>query len=121
MLIFVLMVLCFLSFQLVNGFNRVVSMVDHGKYEVELSKLRREIAELKKDAHDSAARVGDLEREKEKSDAAVGVLKEKADSLATDKRALQALVISYQKIETNLTAALAKSENDRFEETFFFF
>lgn len=91
-------------------------MVDHGKDEIELSKLRREIAELKKDAHDSAVRVGDLEKEKEKSDTAVGALKEKVGSLVTDKRALQALVITYQKIETNLSAALAKSEKDRFEE-----
>lgn len=36
--------------------------------------------------------------------------------ISSDKRALQALVISYQKIEANLNAAVEKSQKDHIDE-----
>lgn len=91
-------------------------MVEHGKDDAELRGLRREIVDLKKAVQDSAVRVESLEKDKEKADAAMASLKENVSSLSSDKRALQALVISYQKIETNLSAAVAKSQKDHFDE-----
>lgn len=95
----------------------MMSMVEHGKDDAELRGLRREIADLKKTVQDSAVRIESLEKDKEKADEAVAALKEDVKCLSTDKRALQALVISYQKIETNLNAAMAKSQKDHFAES----
>lgn len=61
---------CFpsLLLQLPQGFNRVMSMVEHVKDDVELRSLRQEIADLKKALHDSTVRVDSLEKDKEKDE-----------------------------------------------------
>lgn len=93
-----------------------MSLVDHGDDEEGMMRLRKEVGDMKKSLQSSADRVSVLEKEKKSIDEAVVTLKGRVKSLATDKTALNALVISYQKIERDLSASLEKFRKDHVDE-----
>lgn len=91
--------------------------MDHGDDSEAVPRLRREVVDLKKSLVDSSDRVGVLEKEKKKVDEAVVALKERVGSLVTDNKALSALIVSYQKIEKDLTDSLDKTRKDQFVQS----
>ena len=105
-----------LMLQLLQGFNRVLTLVDHGEDSVEVKQLRKEVTDAKKLAKDAADRADALEKEKTEMGKAVASLKERNGVLATDKKALSALVVSYQKIEADLNVSLGKARKDHVDE-----
>lgn len=105
-----------LLLQLLQGFNRVLTLVEHGEDSVEVKQLRKEVVDAKKAAKDAVARIAVLEKEKTETGKIVTSMKERNGVLVTDKKALSALVVSYQKIEANLNASLTKARNDHVDE-----
>ena len=108
--------LVYLCSQLLQGFNRVLTLVEHGEDGVEVKQLRKEAMDAKKSVEEVTTRAESLEKEKSEMGKKVNSLKERNGALATDKKALSALVVSYQKIEADLNASLAKARKDHVDE-----
>lgn len=94
-----------------------MALVDHGDDGETLPRLRKEMVDLKKSLNESVDRVGALEKEKKDAAETISTLEGRVVTLATDKKALNALVISYQKIESDLNSSLAKARKDHVDET----
>lgn len=90
--------------------------MEHGEDSVEVKQFRKEAMDAKKSAGDAVARADSLEKEKSEMNKVIGSLKERNGVLASDKKALSALVVSYQKIEADLNASLAKARKDHVDE-----
>lgn len=80
-------------------FDRLVALGVRGNLELELKRLRADLADAQRQKADAEKRIASLGRKSREALGVVAGLEKRVEALSSDKEALNALVGSYQNIE----------------------
>lgn len=83
-----------------------------GNLEAELSRLRADVSEAQKQKTDAEKRIASLARKNRDALGLVANLEKRVEALAADKEALNALVASYQNIESEFVVEKKQLRNE---------
>lgn len=108
----VILALFAFPFQFTVEFDRLVALGVRGNLEAELRRLRSDVVEMQKHKADAEKRIVALARKNRDAVGAIAGLEKKVEALAGDKEALNALVASYQNIESEHAAEVARMRLD---------
>ena len=93
-------------------FDRLVALGVRGNQEAELRRLRADVLEMQRSKADVEKRVAALGRKNRDASGVVADLEKKVEALTADKEVLNALVASYQNIQSELTGEVTQMRVD---------